>query len=114
MRNNFSRMLLNAAKTYGIGLVIFAAAILLVFHGLNSTEAANRAEQERMLNDSIRRAVVACYAIEGRYPESVDYMMKNYGVRIDETKFKVYYYAFASNIMPDYDIITTSIRSGTR
>jgi uncharacterized membrane-anchored protein len=80
-------------------------AAVLIVRGLNSTEDVSRVEQERMLNDSVRRAVVACYAIEGRYPESVEYMVENYGVRVDENKFKVYYYAFGSNIMPDFDVI---------
>ncbi|MDR3289084.1 MAG: hypothetical protein LBT22_06610 [Peptococcaceae bacterium] len=108
MSNNFARALIKAVKAYGIGLAILVAVILCIGAGLNSTEDVSRAEQERMLNNSIRRAVIACYAIEGRYPESIAYMVEKYGVRIDETKFKVYYYAFASNIMPDYDVMTTS------
>jgi uncharacterized protein (DUF4213/DUF364 family) len=107
-QGNLIRLLLNAAKSYGIGLVILAVTAVLIIRGLTSAETSNRAEQERLLNDSIRRAVVSCYAVEGRYPESVAYMTENYGVRVDETKFKVYYYAFGSNIMPDFDVITVS------
>ncbi len=51
------------------------------------------------------RAVISCYATEGSYPESYEYLQKNYGVSINEDKYAVFYEAFASNMMPDITII---------
>lgn len=73
--------------------------------GLRSAGKAERAESARVLEDSIRRAAVSCYAVEGRYPDSLDYLTENYGVYVDETDFVVYYEVFASNIMPDVTVI---------
>lgn len=47
------------------------------------------------------RASVQCYAIEGRYPPSVEYLEENYGVRIDRDRYNVFYNGFASNVMPE-------------
>lgn len=56
------------------------------------------------LQNAIQRASVQCYAIEGRYPSSVDYLVNNYGLQINEKKYAVFYEGFASNIMPDITV----------
>ena len=50
-------------------------------------------------------ASVQCYAIEGRYPPSVEYLEENYGVQINRKKYNVFYDGFASNVMPEINII---------
>ncbi|MDR0861505.1 MAG: hypothetical protein LBN30_01815 [Oscillospiraceae bacterium] len=105
MSKDSGRTLINVIKGYGLGLVMLIAIVLIVFRGLSSTEDSSRTEQKRMLGDSIRRAMVTCYAMEGSYPESLDYMKNYYGVRVDETKFIVHYNVFASNIMPNFDVL---------
>ena len=42
-----------------------------------------------------------CYAIEGRYPPSVEYLEENYAVQINRKKYNVFYDGFASNVMPE-------------
>ncbi|MDR3209709.1 MAG: hypothetical protein LBT36_03685 [Oscillospiraceae bacterium] len=101
---NAGRTAIGALKSYGIGVAIFAMILVVLLRGLTSTETASQTEQLHMLEDNIRRAMVSCYAMEGSYPESLEYMIINYGVRIDPNKFTVNYFVFASNIMPDYDV----------
>ena len=62
--------------------------------------------------NAIARACVQCYAIEGRYPPSVQYLEENYGIRIDRNRFHVFYEGFASNIMPDITVISVSEKEG--
>jgi len=102
---NTLRAILGALRTYGVGIGIFLVIVIILLSGLSSTEKANAEEQHKMLEGSIYRAVVSCYALEGSYPESLEYLTENYNVRIDESKFTVHYMIFASNIMPDIDII---------
>ena len=54
---------------------------------------------------AIRRASVQCYAIEGRYPPSVEYLEEHYGIVVDSDKYAVFYDGFASNLMPDITVI---------
>ena len=95
---------LGAIKTYGISMVILLAVVLMVMQGLSTAAQASYDEELRMLESNIWKCVVSCYAVEGFYPESVDYLIENYGLRVDESKFVVHYTIFASNIMPDVDI----------
>lgn len=53
----------------------------------------------------VRRAAVSCYAVEGAYPESYEYLKEHYGAMVDEENYAVFYEVFASNIMPDITVI---------
>ena len=55
--------------------------------------------------EAVKRASVQCYAIEGRYPPSVEYLEEHYGISIDRKAYNVFYSGWASNIMPDITII---------
>ena len=46
-----------------------------------------------------------CYAIEGSYPESLQYLKDNYGLTYDEEKYFIDYQVLGSNILPDVTII---------
>ena len=60
---------------------------------------------QETLRKAITRACIQCYAIEGRYPPSVEYLEENYGIQIDHDKYNVFYDGFASNIMPEITVI---------
>lgn len=81
-----------------LGVAVFSAAM-----GSVAGEAGNR--QEEALKKAVTRATVQCYAIEGRYPPSVEYLEENYGVQINPEKYNVFYDGFASNVMPEITII---------
>ena len=86
--------------------IVFTFAIMgMILFGLQQTEEASRAEGLRILEDSIRRAVIIAYAVEGRYPESVAYIEEHYGIIIDRARFVVHYDVFATNIMPNIRVI---------
>jgi len=86
--------------------VLFTIAVMgMIIYGLGRTEESSRAEAVRILEDSIRRAVVMSYAVEGRYPDSIAYIESHYGVHIDRSKYVVHYDIFASNLMPDIMVI---------
>jgi len=86
--------------------ILFTAVVIgMVVYGLRQTEEANRAEGVRILEESIRRAVVVAYAIEGRYPESIEYIVEHFGIFIDAERYVVHYHVFASNLFPDIAVI---------
>ena len=67
----------------------------------HSTESADQSR----LEDTVRRAAAACYAIEGIYPPDVAYLEEHYGIRIDWARYTVDYQVFASNLMPDITVL---------
>ncbi|MEA4940870.1 MAG: hypothetical protein VB091_14910 [Christensenella sp.] len=81
------------------GIVFLLLALLFVL-SLTSTTQSSAARESEVLDSALRRAIVTCYAVEGRYPPSLDYIAENYGVLVDETRYSVYYDAFAANVMP--------------
>ena len=91
--------------------VIFTlAVIVMIFIGLRETEISSRAEGLRLLQESLMRAAVQCYAVEGRYPDSIEYIKEHYGVFIDNTRYTVHYRIFASNILPDITVLELNRR----
>lgn len=90
----------------GLLLPAAAAAVLVVFamalHGLDSGRSE---ENQRQLEEALRRGCVACYAAEGVYPPNLAYLQEHYGVQIDETHYTVRYDVFAENLMPDITVL---------
>ena len=93
----FPRWLLTALAILLI-LLCFLTALSRVTTG--SSEA-----QRQQLEDSIRRASVACYATEGYFPPDLAYLQTHYGIQIDEDRYSVYYEDFAENLMPDITVV---------
>lgn len=85
-----------------IAILLSALALLLCLDRLE----AGRTEQGRArLEDSVRRTAVACYAAEGFYPPSVDYMEENWGLQYEKDRYVVRYEVFASNLMPQITVL---------
>lgn len=88
-------------------LGIAAAALLVIWFitaviQLHSGQAQQGAQQ---LEDAIRKAAVACYAAEGVYPPTLEYLQAHYGVQIMEDRYTVYYEIFADNLMPEITVL---------
>ncbi|MGN0158733.1 MAG: hypothetical protein ACI39W_06300 [Brotaphodocola sp.] len=88
-----------------LSLIFFGAVISLFLKGVESFEVRMEQEGAETLRSAISRACIQCYAIEGRYPPNVQYLEDEYGIRIDEERYHVFYSGFASNVMPDITVI---------
>lgn len=88
-----------------VPIFLFVAILCLLVYGLKGTQASSAQEELRMVEESITRAMVSCYAIEGVYPQSYEYLQENYNLLVDESKYLVKYTAFASNIMPEVTVL---------
>ena len=93
-RHSFARGLV-------ISLIVFLALVycgISLFRGVSS---ASSEAQTDLVRSAVRRAAVTCYAVEGAYPSTLDYLKRNYGLIYDEENYFVYYNSFASNILPE-------------
>ncbi len=104
MRKKENRIL-SFLGEYGISFVLFGVIAAFCLIGLHSTDAKQQEEALRIAEESILRGAVRCYAQEGIYPPDYEYLKENYGIRVDEEKFTVFYTVFASNMMPDVTVI---------
>jgi len=90
----------------GLLLPAAAAVVLLFFaSALNSLDSGREAEGLRQLEDALQRGCVACYAAEGAYPPTLEYLRDRYGVQVDEERYTVYYDIFAENLMPNITVL---------
>lgn len=64
-----------------------------------------RAESRTAIRDAVLRAAVECYAVEGAYPGSLEYLEDHYGLTVNHEDFIVTYEVFASNLPPDVQVL---------
>ena len=74
-------------------------------YALQNVQTRSAAVQRIRLEEALHRAAAACYAAEGAYPPSLDYLRQHYGIRYDEGRFAVIYQPVASNLMPDMTVL---------
>ena len=60
-----------------------------------------REEAAYAISQTIRDRAQQCFAVEGVYPESLDYLIENYGLRINTKDYYVVYEVFADNMPPN-------------
>ena len=65
-------------------------AVLVFFStALDSLNSGHEEEDLRQLEEALRRGCVACYAAEGIYPPSLEYLKDYYGIRYSDA-YEVY------------------------
>lgn len=92
------------SKNLIVSIVFFFFLLLCFSRGIQSVaDTADRAEL-KTLEDAVRRNVIQCYASEGRYPESIEYLEERYALHYDKEKYFIGYEVFGENIMPDITV----------
>jgi len=95
----------NAVWKIIFSVCLFALILLLFLFAVQKIGRSADANGAETLRESIQRATVQCYAVEGRYPPDVKYLEEHYGIKIDQKRFHVFYEGFASNIIPDITVV---------
>ena len=88
-----------------LGFLGFVLFLVLFLFAISRTSENSITRQEEALQSAIERDIVHCYALQGFYPPSLDYLVDHYGLTYDTTAFHVDYRPIASNIHPDFTII---------
>lgn len=57
------------------------------------------------IENAIRKSALECYALEGGFPPSIDYLKENYGLIVNEDAYFYHYQVTASNMIPDIKVI---------
>ena len=97
----FRKSIWDVVRSLIVPIVFSLVMISMIVYGLRQTEVSSRAEGLRILDESIRRAVITAYAVEGRFPASLEHIERNYGIFIDRTRYVVHYVPIGKNIMPN-------------
>ena len=84
-----------------IKILVFAALIALFLAIFLRVDSYEGREETQMVQEAVRRAVLTCYAVEGDYPDTIDYLKENYRLSFDEDRFFVTYNPYGENMSPD-------------
>ncbi len=86
--------------------VFFVAALGFLGYQIRTAIGGDlRAQAVMSIEKTILERAVQCYAIEGAYPESLDYLEQNYGLQINRSDYFVTYEVFATNILPEVQVL---------
>ncbi|MDD3402351.1 MAG: hypothetical protein PHQ72_03190 [Hespellia sp.] len=105
MRRFYREKTDHSVRTGVISLLLVCLVLGLFYVGTETVSAKTDAQQAQSLEEAIHRGITHCYAVEGRYPESLEYLRTEYGISYDEDKYFVDYQVLGTNLMPDVTII---------
>lgn len=92
------------ARPLGVTIAVFLLALALLFLAADMLEEKSIESGRERLETALHRAVVTCFAVEGRYPPSLSHITENYGVSYDDDRYAVFYDAFAANVLPELSV----------
>ncbi len=96
-------------KFYPLSAVLFAAAAAWFVISIDNAGRSADEKQAEAVYHSIMNGASLCYSIEGEYPPTLDYLEKNYGVRVDTDKYAVDYSYFGANIRPTVTVVEKGV-----
>ena len=100
---------LKAISVLILSCLVGAVMLFMVLSMLRFGEGTTDKQAEGIM-EVIRKAAVQCYALEGEYPPTLEYLCDNYGVILDESKYYYFYSAaFSSNMMPDVVVLPKNV-----
>jgi hypothetical protein len=88
-----------------ISMIIFTVIAVLFFLAVDATGRSSIAREQESLENALARDIIQCYAIEGRYPPSLEYLEQHYGLTYDKKTFFIDYMPIAANLYPDVTIL---------
>ena len=86
-------------------LAVFVAIVLVFCLAVEKLTSASDGAELNLVRDAVKNAALTCYAVEGTYPESLDYLREHYKLAYNSERFVVEYDAFASNLMPTITVL---------
>ena len=92
-------------RKFIISVCVFLLIVLLFYQGIESLSSGSVRRQKESLENALNRSITYCSAVEGSYPESLEYLKEHYGITYDEDRFFVDYKIVGANILPDVTII---------
>ena len=92
-------------KSLFLSLGIFLLILVLFLWGFSSISRRSVREEENTLRQALVESAVHCYALHGYYPESLEDLVRDYGITYDSSYFLVDYQPQGENLMPEITVI---------
>lgn len=85
-------------------VAVFAAVALSIGLGVAAAGKTSVSRQIVLLKDTVRREAVQCYALEGSYPQDLEYLKERYNLRYDAERYVVHYKFLGGNLLPEISV----------
>ncbi len=83
------------------GAFTLVLALLLMWLAVTLTRMQIGRQGATVIRETVLTSAKRCYAIEGAYPASIEYLEKNYGLMVNDDDYVISYETFADNICPN-------------
>jgi len=103
MQRPTNRMLM-LMKDYLLPVVIFVLLMGVMISGIVSVTASYETNALNYSTQALTKTVIQCYAFEGHYPTSLEYLVENYGLILDKDRFVYHYQYLGDNILPEMSV----------
>lgn len=80
-------------------LLLFALAVSALLLAVRSADLNSDRKRMETLEKAVHRVIMHCYALEGRYPPSAEYMQERYALRVEDD-FYISYVPTGVNTYP--------------
>ena len=78
-------------KKDAASILIFIALILAFVLMINGITTKNSDRELQIVRDAVKNAALTCYAVEGMYPDDLEYLRVHYHLSYNEEKYHVFY-----------------------
>lgn len=104
-------IMFNKNKSGKFNILVQIAALLMIFAiiavavvSIPSFRKSGGRIRAESIEETITKYAVQCYASEGSYPPTLDYLVDHYGLVLDKEHYFYYYEAYSSNFMPNIKV----------
>ena len=82
-------------------LLLIALVLCMCVMLVSYIDRSGREEESELVRKAVKDAAITCYAVEGAYPDDVDYLRRYYHLSYNDDLYFVTIESFASNHLPD-------------
>ena len=105
--NRFEKpSILRKLQKLSLPLIGFILLFIVFIKGIASVSETTIDKQKESLTTALNRSITQCYAVEGTYPPSLEYIEHHYGLTYDHDKFFVDYQVYGANMYPTVTVLT--------
>lgn len=105
--NRFEKpSILRKIQKLSLPLLGFILLFIVFIKGIASVSETTIDKQKESLTTALNRSITQCYAVEGTYPPSLEYIEDHYGLTYDHDKFFVDYQVYGANMYPTVTVLT--------
>ena len=87
---------------YLLPILAFIVLFVLFLQGIGSVSESTLSKQQESLETALERSISQCYAVEGSYPPSLEYLKQHYGLLYD-------YEYYGSNLLPEVTVLRRTV-----